>query len=119
MHLHGEFVGRKQELDEQWEAVFEDGGRSNKIALELAGDVTQGSPGQRAVRDATVAPGEPAFADGLLHDLGIDGTQVAYAPRALVEDRDQQEWVEVGHRAVEGKTPHNPKQGLCGAPAQF
>src|SRR5271167_4903495 len=40
---------------------------------------------------------EPALADWLLDDPGVDGPQVSRTPRPLVEDGDQQKWIEVGH----------------------
>ena len=97
MDLDGKLFCRKQELDEQRETVFEDSGGSHQITLILASNVSQCASGERTVGDTAIAPGEPAFADRLLDDPGVDGAQIEYAPGPLVEDRNQQEWVESGH----------------------
>ncbi len=90
VHLYGKLVGSEEKLHQQGKAIVVRGSLSHHCATVLLRDLPQGFPAERTVGNAVVTPCEPAFANGLLHDLGIHGTQIAHAPGPFVEAGNQE-----------------------------
>src|SRR5208337_1826030 len=100
MHLYRELVAGEKEFHQQWKTVFVPRRRAHKITAVLFRQFAERTSRQRPIRDPIVLPREPALANWLLDDPGVDGPQIADTPGPFVEDRDQQERVEVGHGTV-------------------
>src|SRR6516225_98344 len=97
MHLNRKLLCREQKLHQQRKTVLVNRSRSHEIPAILSGHLTQGAASKRTIGDATGPPSQPAFTNRLIHDFRVDRSEVSYPPRTFVENRDQQEWVEVRH----------------------
>src|SRR6185312_13966017 len=97
MHLHGELVLGKKQLDEQWKLAVSKMAAKQLVAV-LGGDVLKRLPGERAGGGGAHFSGEPDFADGLAFGLVVvPGGEVVKAPDAGAEPGFESEGEERTH----------------------